>query len=857
MSSFPLDPKRNGSPRPAAGAFRYGSAMLRRFGWFYWLMGLGRSLGRIRLEEHSAEQIRVAAERGPIVYVLPRRSAIDHLALNTVLNQRRLPLSAWASGVTSFWWQPVAAAWRDVAHRVRQWWQDGAAPDPIASGWLSRSVAQGLPVTVFVNNTTRLAELLPGDSGPDALQAILDAQQLTDKPIQLVPALIVWDRAPEMTGSAVQWFISGIKDPPGFLGQLYNAWVRSQNAFVQVGEPIDLAAFSQRFDAARRPKALRLALRRYLHRESTLIRGPRLPPYSVMKRVVLENPPMRDIARKEAEASGRHPEAVQRQMSREYDKMAAHFRWWVIRILDVVLRPLWTKIYAGVDVRPEDIERIRAAMRAGGTVLIPSHKSHFDYLLLSWVFYANDLIVPHVVAGMNLAIWPVSIILRGAGGFFIKRSFSGDKIFPAVFSRYLRELIRQNFPVEFFIEGGRTRSGKLMAPKLGVLGMVFEAAEVRRTGQEVTLLPIALAYEQVAEEASYARELGGEAKKAESVGQLVKASSVLRRRYGRVYMRVGEPIPTSALVDGPVPWHARERADQKLLLQHVGERVIYRIGLVTVVLPTSIVALALLAHHRRGLRNTELLGRVERFRAFLLRAGALEAASLHQSSQAVHDALGRFLREKLVEGVDDAGERAWAIAVEKRITLDFHKNQVLHFFATAAMCAAAIRTLPEAAFTADDVLDGFTYLAKALRSEFVLDPDRLTRELMVEGLDALVAHGALEGNPHGYTIANTSAIAEIHALIRSILEGYAYCARAVAVYAPSHGERDLPRELQLAGEKDGLGIITRPESLSLVTLQNAVGAFVDEQMLRERDGRLAVDPKIQAYHLDHLLPMVT
>jgi len=236
-------------------------------------------------------------------------------------------------------------------------------------------------------------------------------------------------------------------------------------------------------------------------------------------------------------------------MERDFDKIAANFRWWIIEVLNFVLKPLWTRIYSGVDVRPEDLERIRTAMRQGAAVLVPSHKSHFDYLLLSWVFYQHDLIVPHVVAGMNLAIWPVSLVLRGAGGFFVKRSFSGDRVFPAVFSRYLRELIRQDYPVEFFIEGGRTRSGKLMPPKLGVLGMVFEASELRRHEQKVSLLPIAFAYEQVAEEQAYARELGGEEKKAESVGQLVKARSVLSRRFGQVYLRVGEPIDVGPRVD--------------------------------------------------------------------------------------------------------------------------------------------------------------------------------------------------------------------------------------------------------------------------------------------------------------------
>lgn len=847
----------SGSPEDGAAILRYGSAMLSRFGWFYRLLGLGRALGRLRMEDHSADQIRAAAAVGPVVYVLPRRSTIDHLALNTVLNLRGLPLSAWAPGVTSFWWQPALEAWRDLIQRGRERLRRGSPPDPVASGWLGETVARGVPVTVFVENPGALVDLVVGDPG-DPLRAILDAQARSERPIQLVPVLVVWSRAPELDFGAVKWFIDGIREAPGFLGQLWRAWSRSHDAFVQVGQPIDLPAFVGRFDEPRRPKALRLALRRYLHREGTLVRGPRLLQRHVMERIVLDNPPMRELARQEADAQGVPVEKIHRQMSRDYRKISADFRWWVIRTLDVVLRPLWTRIYAGVDVRPEDMDRIRQAMRNGSAILIPSHKSHFDYLLLSWVFYANDLIVPHVAAGMNLAIWPVSIVLRGAGGFFVKRSFSGDRVFPAVFARYVRELVRQNYPVEFFIEGGRTRSGKLMPPKIGMLGMIFEAAEVRRVGQEVSLLPIALAYEQVAEEAAYARELGGEAKKAESVGELVKARSVLWRRYGRVYMRVGEPIPCGPIVDRSEeqpPWSDRARSEQKEALGRVGERVIHRIGRVTVVLPTSIVALALLAHHRRGLVHTELIARVERFHQFLRRAGALEAASLQHASHAWHEALARFLRARMIEALEHPKEQVWAVVVSQRITLDFHKNQVLHFFAPAMFAAAAARARSTDEFAEADLYEDFAYLVWAMRKEFVLDPDRSARDQLADGVSALVAHGALRTDDVLH-VGDVALIAEIFGLFRGLLESYLFVARHAPRLVGGSSLKDLPRALQVAGERDGAGVITRPESLSLVTLQNAVQAWTEEGLLREEDGRLTCDEARLAEQAARLAPMV-
>ncbi|NUQ12094.1 MAG: redoxin domain-containing protein, partial [Gemmatimonadaceae bacterium] len=210
---------------------------------------------------------------------------------------------------------------------------------------------------------------------------------------------------------------------------------------------------------------------------------------------------------------------------------------------------------AGVDLRDVDVERIRAAYRDGATVLVPCHRSHLDYVLISSQLFERDVMIPHVVAGENLSFFPLGPLLRRVGAVFIKRSFSGDRVFPAVFSAYLRQLIRDEFPLEFFIEGGRSRTGKLLPPKLGVLSMVMDAAAEARADRRVTLLPVAISYEQIAEEGAYARELDGGRKQAEDLGQVVKAGKVVTKRYGRVFMRVGQPILAGEVLGGlPRPW---------------------------------------------------------------------------------------------------------------------------------------------------------------------------------------------------------------------------------------------------------------------------------------------------------------
>ncbi|MEZ4317070.1 MAG: 1-acyl-sn-glycerol-3-phosphate acyltransferase [Myxococcota bacterium] len=841
------------APRHEALAERHGTGMLRRFGWFYKVLAFGSRLAQVRIDDPSVDRIRDASNKGPVVYVLAHASAVDHLALNSVLNRRRLPLSVWSNGVNSFYWQPVAAAWRDLWRRLT-----AEREDPVRSGWLRGTVRDGNVVALFLDTPRSLLQWLRGETPADPFEAVLAAQAASDRPIQLVPVIVLWTRAP-VAASQVRNFLLGRSEAPGPLGQLMNVWFRSEGALVQVGEPVDLAEFTSRARPDRAGEALRRVLRRYLRRESTILKGPRLLPYAEMKRVVLENPAMRELARTEAQALGVPVESIRAQMEKEYEVIASNFRWWVVRMSDVVLRPIWTRVFSGVDVRPEDMERIRAAMRNGSAVLLPCHKSHFDYILLSWVFYQHDLIVPHVIAGANLNIWPVSVFLRSVGGLFIKRSFAGERIHPAVFSRYLRELIFRGYPVEFYLEGGRTRSGKLLPPRVGVLGMVFDATERRPTDHEVTLLPISLAYEEVAEEKAYVREAGGEEKHKETVGQLVKARSVLSRRFGRVYLRVGEPIPCSELVDpleGRPVWSERTEEDRKHLLHQVGERVIHRIANVTVVLPTCLCAAALLAHHRRGMRQDALLARIERFRAFLRRRDAMEAASLVHFDQAIRTALDRLIRSRHIEALELDGDRIWNIDPGARIGLEFYKNQLLQYFAPAGFVAMALRARPDAPQPASALLPDLTFLLWTWRREFRFDPDARASDLLLDGLEALRDHGAVTEEDGLWRVVDPERMGEIHALFRNFAEAYLIVLRS-ADQLGGHDKSSFPKHL--AGQSEALlaaGSATRPESLSTITLGNAVSAFVESGVFTSRDGKLGGQQDLVDDAIARLAPMV-
>ncbi|MBN1335529.1 MAG: 1-acyl-sn-glycerol-3-phosphate acyltransferase [Deltaproteobacteria bacterium] len=845
------------------GLALHASGMRRHFGILFHLLGLGLLFRPFRLEPHSEERIRRAVEAGPVVYALYNRNLLDWLALNVALNGRDLPLASFTPGLGVLWLLPLGEIARTLLLRLQWRRERGPVPDPVASGWLSRLLGTGRNACIF---------MVPPDRGtsrpaPDVAEALLEGQERSERPLQVVPVAVVWDRAPPPARTEIARIVRGSSETPGPIARLYNLMRQGADAIVQAGEPIDLHRFVEHYQGetpSRRVRILRVALRRHLYREQSVVRGPRVRSRAWMRRLVLSSKPVQDLIRHEVAITGQSVEKVQRRVAATYDRIAAQLSFSVMHVAYRASRLLFTRLYSGVDIRPADFDIVRQAQRRGTPILVPCHRSHLDYLLMSTTLYQHDLAIPYIAAGLNLSFWPVGPLVRRLGAFFVKRTFKGDRLFGTVFAQYVRQLVREAYPVEFFIEGTRSRTGKLLPPKLGMVGMVMDAAaNLARKDFDVTFLPINISYEQIAEEKAYARELAGERKKDESLGDVARASKVLRHRFGRVYLRFGTPILASEVLEGlDRPWEGLSKERRNEILQFLGERILHRINQQAVVLPTSLVAMALLSHRKRGIRREALLGRVERLRGFLKEAGAETSATLAHPAWAVDQALHRFLSGRKVVAFEDEAGPIYRVSDESRITLDFYKNTLVHWFVPASLLALVLRwQVRRAGGSLEHTPDGglpvdqeeaertFRFLAWLFRYEFVFDPESTAEATLDQATHRLAAYGATSGGREDLRIADVQRVSEIASLLSNFVESYWITLKA------AHGLRHQDFDgstLVAAIRKIGMGMyqmeeVRRSESLSVLNLTNAVRAFKEEGVFRMRSGGGGLEFEPHAY----------
>lgn len=835
--------------------------------------------------------VRAAAKEGSLVYIMRTRSLLDFLFFNHFLLKNRLPLARFANGVRTTLYSPLIPTVRAVVERLRYRKRMGhPLPDAVDSGYLRRLLSSGESALLFLRRGRKLLGAKKQEK--DLVEVLVEAQAQRDEPIFLVPQILVWERQPDRANRGLLDVLMGDGESPGFFRKALYFLVFHRLAVVRVGEPVNLKDFLAQQEGqspARIAKKLRWLLLGYLYRERKVIKGPDVRPRRWIFDRILAEPAVREAIEQQAAREGRSVANIEKRSRKILDHTAADFRWSWVTAFKTLLDFVTARIYNGVEFEPEDAERIRQAARRGTVVFIPSHRSHFDYLLLSWLLYNQGMMPPHVAAGVNLSFFPLGPIFRRSGAFFIRRSFADDPLYTVLLTHYIRALTAEGYAQEFFIEGGRSRTGKMLRPKIGLLWTYVDAM-VDRIVQDIQIVPVYIAYERIVED--YTKELTGGAKKTENAGDLVKTAGVLRRRFGRVYVKVNEPISVKeSLGLLKKPWRQMDEDQRKAYLNRFAKHITAEIQDVTVVTPVTVAAIVLLSHDRRGMSRVDFHQRARFFRRWMEDRGARFSDAWQFPEDALDESLEMFaddgLAEILPESPGHAASDADIIAAPQdaaaRMRLDYYKNNILFHFVPAALVCTAVLLGEKEEASLEVVSRRVEFLLDLFGEEFFFHPDLPTSVLIGQAGRGLQTHGVLqvlsnrseameesipgrgpwlddivEDEPDALLRIGDRPRALVYlATVRNFFEAYWVVLKGARVLRRGPlPEKDLVEALLKEGRSMYLTEdVTLPEAISKVNITNAVrqfkrkGVLVSATGARSRDGLLTLDEDVRQTYL--------
>ncbi|KAH8809041.1 acyltransferase [Xylogone sp. PMI_703] len=405
--------------------------------------------------------------------------------------------------------------------------------------------------------------------------------------------------------------------------------------------------------------------------------------------------------------------------------------------------------HQGIHISTEEVLRLRDVAREAekkkqSIIFLPCHRSHVDYVSLQLICYRLGLALPTVVAGDNLNFPVVGAFLQRAGAMWIRRSFGDDILYSTLVQAYIDTLLQGGYNFECFIEGGRSRTGKLLPPKFGILSFILDSILSGRV-EDAIICPVSTQYDKVIETEGYVTELLGVPKKKENLVDFLSSSSVLSLKLGRVDVRFHEPWSLREFIQAQqsrttgIPQQIDMKAidnpaTRQRLLRTLGYKVLSDINAVSVVMPTALIGTVLLTLRGRGVGMSELIRRVEWLSERVRAKGGRVA---HFGSTPTTDVIQRGLEvlgKDLVGLVDGLPEPTY-YAVD-RFQLSFYRNMTIHLFITEALVSVAMYIRVKRGggpdhqrVSYDELRDQVQFLSQLFSGEFIYPTEGLAANL--------------------------------------------------------------------------------------------------------------------------------
>ena len=782
-------------------------------------------------------------KQGIVVYITKYKSYFEYLFYYTRYRQRKLPVPEIGFDYKVFIWQPVSRILRILLSYFDYFFKNRSLPNPYSSGYISRELINGRSGLISLVEQKGFYRRFVKQK-TDPLQYLIEMQQSIDRPIFIVPQLIFFSKNPRRSNPTITDILLGSEEKPGKIRRLITLFKSPEKVFMETSEPLNLKHFLENEKIQHKDIEYQsLVLRRDLlqqinrHRQSTI--GPTLKSREEIKESILTNDSLHDFMEGYSKKRNVPLQEVHKKANKYLDEIAAKYNMAIIKILAGLIKWVSDRIFEGLTFNMDGLNKVKSMSKKGPLILIPCHKSHIDYLILSYILYANNMPCPLVAAGKNLSFWPMGPIFRGGGAFFIRRTFKGAALYSRVFVEYIHKLLEEGFNIEFFIEGGRSRTGKLILPKLGLLSILLNAYK-DGVCDDMIFVPIYIGYDRVMEESSYLNEIEGGQKKPESILQIIKARKLLKKRYGKIYIKFNEPISLNELMaQNNTSIKDMTSKEHNALTRNLGFRIINAINNVSVVTPHALVASALLNCSKKRFSYEHLMSHIDSYMNYLLLHKAeLADTLLLDYVYAVEQAIEAYLSRKLIiqtsKSLNDRfGCAQFAVNENKRPILEYYKNNCIAFFIPAAFTALAILEKDAFQFSASDLNPEYNFLQEFFKNEFAYNPDQDSEQLIRKNIKAFIDEAVLMPHPslpdtYNLTSAGFRKLKLFSSFLKTYFESYLIVIKKLERLPDnSTAKKDILKKIQANGNRMyKKREIEHKEALSKINYKNALDYFV-------------------------------
>lgn len=818
----------------------YASKMLTEFGWFHRVI-FPRFFSKIRIDEETLTEVKGKIEGAIPIYVTSHIGQLEYNYFNYLFLNQGLPLAKYANDLATWQWMPLKISRQTKITQLKLRMDcGGSLPHPVSSGYVESLVRDGKSIFVRLKTTRIHDDLFWDIPEEDILQSLISTQRKIAERLMLIPQQFLWAKRPQKTNRSIIDWAFGERENPGRLRKIILFWRNyNKHAVVQFCEPLDLKDFIDAHPGipeTEMARILRNSLLTQISQERKRITGPAIKPRHWMIKQILEDEHVQKEIVKISTEKRKEIADVTTLAKRYATEMAADISYTYIEYATRVMDWVFHTMYDGIQHNSEALAKVKKIATNNPVIFVPNHLSHVDYLLISSLLYKNNVSVPHIAAGINMSFWPMGKLFRRCGAFFIRRTFGGNTLYKAVFESYIGLLLKEGYCQEFFIEGGRSRTGKLRQPRMGMLS-TFTQIILQNPGQEIFFVPTSITYDKVVEESSHVDESAGIAKKKEKFSDVLKLRRYLKHRYGKIYVNFGTPISFVEVQTKISERNTRENIKPKIV-ELLAFKIMSSLSKNSVATPSALVAAAFLMERKKGITSEQLYKNIDLLRSYLEAAGAhISDSLLQEPNRSVQDAIEKLASIKTIEAHKDFEPIYYSVAEDKLALLDFQKNAVISHLLPAAYVAASLLRLLKTgrgSFTLEELDIKIDFLKGLLSGEFAAHNAAVNLDAINTTLDFFYKKGVVEKNDASdtekikVTVLGMEILTRYRAVIANFIDAYKIAFYTCSRIPPdeSMDEKKLIKTmLQYGRHLLLLGQISRAEAISRPCFEHAIKLF--------------------------------